>query len=71
MKTMLRFHHSGTSDQTVKQKNKIGHIPDTKAILKITDHNPEVIAKLKSDRYYLEDIIGLVKMKIINKNRYN
>lgn len=51
-------HSNNTADD---RDISFGHILDTKAILKMTDNHPEVIAKLKSDRYYLEDIIELVK----------
>ncbi|WP_160136438.1 hypothetical protein [Chryseobacterium sp. c4a] len=43
-----------------KRDVSFGFIVDTKLILKLVDNDPEVISKLKDNKYYLEDIIDLV-----------
>ncbi|MCC3216320.1 hypothetical protein LIV57_13700 [Chryseobacterium sp. X308] len=48
---------NNTSD---KRDVSFGLVVDTKLIVKLTDNDPEVISKLKTNQYYLEDIIDLV-----------
>lgn len=49
------------SNNTIDDRDiSFGHVLDTKALLKITNNDSEVVSKLKNDQYYLEDIIALI-----------